>query len=238
MEKESPKKARGRPPVGPPVTVAIGPDLMAAVHRYRADNFDARPLSATIRELLECGYKVATRGKNEPDDAWLEGPAAVPIKGATKQQLLAAMGISAKDLQRLIREGRVPVVATKHRTGSWFNLPDVFGALLANPVTDDINDLKRRRLQGQLAKFEREEQLASGELVTRDEVKRAYAANAAMFKQALDAVPLTVAAHADLKIVAVVRSALDDAFEEFCGSLSDDSTGRDRDQKNEQDEFG
>jgi len=63
MEKSNSKKARGRPPIGRQITVAIGPDLLAAIQCYRANNFDSRPLAETLRELLEYGYETAARGK-------------------------------------------------------------------------------------------------------------------------------------------------------------------------------
>jgi hypothetical protein len=61
MEKSKP--GRGRPRIGTQVTVTLPPHVIAAIDKRRADDFDARPRAAVIREILARALGVRVNAK-------------------------------------------------------------------------------------------------------------------------------------------------------------------------------
>jgi hypothetical protein len=145
----------------------------------------------------------------EPWDDLAE-PDSVPVRDLTRRALCRALGVSEKELRRLMREGRVQARNVKGHQR--FDLPAVFAHLLQDRSADEEQDLKRRKLLVEVTAREREEEKERGELVSVDAVEKIFIDHATMFRNQITAIPSLMHGRIDAEAMTELKKAINDAF--------------------------
>jgi hypothetical protein len=153
------------------------------------------------------------------DDDWLEGPA--PGKGltVTKRAIIQWTGLAIMTVDRYIADGCPVVRAGKGSRGFQINSAEFFNFALTRakasgkPDNPEFNAAKTREKEAQAKLKEMDIERRAGRTVTIDEVKTRYAAELAVVRTRLFAIPSQ--ASDDPETQERIRTALIDALSEI-----------------------